>query len=460
MLGGAGRHISLFAMTFPPCFSRCRLLLVAFIFSGLVWARASIDAERALAPWPAAPEAQLREEIFGLRFLTKYSRSPEAGRKFLTEAWTKTQSTEANAYVGSTSLFAKQWNFAPIVNEAVAESLLELAYREGSLVAATDLGRAKVYGVGIGRDEEAGAKLIEEAAGKGFPAAIGELGVLHGLGLGGCDDVAYGEKLVRQAFALGAEGGLRTFADGVETGRVVVPQPQQKAMELYRLLAENNYTIGWRKLDEYVEKRVPRAAYFRALTMVRYANLTDNIAPSRVTQRLRDLEESPDLEGEGQAELGIAYLTGAFLKKDYPKALKFLQHSAEAGVGDAKLYLAYAKVMGKGMARDPATALAEMEALAAAGNGRAALVLANCYYWAVSEIPGLKKDPVKTFNYCRQAARAGYMPAFPNLGMCYEHAIGTEKNNVLSVKARAVVAFRNDVDSINQLNRTLSFIKN
>jgi hypothetical protein len=52
------------------------------------------------------------------------------------------------------------------------------------------------------------------------------------------------------------------------------------------------------------------------------------------------------------------------------------------------------------------------------------------------------------------------MPAFSSLAMCYEHGIGTAKNNALSAKVRAVVAFRNELDSIDQLNRTLSFIKN
>ncbi len=441
---------------------RARRLFVAGLFSLTLFARTSgeVDVDTALAPWPEVPAAQLREEIFGLRFLVKHARSPEAAKKFLVEAWTKTQSTEAKAYVGAISLFAKEWDLTPIVEESVAESLLEAAYREGSLVAATDWGRAKVYGIGVVRDEKEGAHLIEEAAMKGFPAAIGELGVLHGLGIAGRGDVNMGEKLVRQAFGLGAERGVYLFAGGLENGRVVAPEARQRAMRLYRLLAENNHRLGWQKLDEYVEKRVPKAAYQRALAMVRYANLTDNIAPSRVTQRLRELEESPDLEGEGCAELGIAYLTGAFLKKDYPKALKFLHVAEVSGVGDAKLYLAYAKVLGKGVPREPTAALAEMEALAAAGNDRAALVLARCYYWAVSEIPGLKKDPVKTLNYSRQAARGGYMPAFSSLAMCYEHGIGTAKNNALSAKVRAVVAFRNELDSIDQLNRTLSFIKN
>lgn len=411
--------------------------------------------------WPDAPPAQLKEELFGIRFRLKLAdKGPAGAHKFLQQELARDPQPHTKAYVAWVSLFAKAWGIEPIVDPHAARQLAEEARAAGSAVASDVLARSLLYGEHFDHDEAAGMQLLQEAAARGLPRAIGKLGYYWMTGWTGQKaNQAEGARLVKQAAALGANGGLSDTAEGFERGRIPSPVGRFMAQDYYYRLALCHDPLGRQKLAEFAEKGVPGAALLLELFWVQFANEGGWIMPGRAREHVERLEAMNSPEPRAWVELGLAHLMGVYAKRDYPKAHDYLQRAAASGSADARFFLAYAELRGLGMPKDSKTALAEMEAQAAAGNIRAAALLGGLYYWNSSDAPGLGKDEDKAFRYIRQSAAGGWWFALMNLGFCYDHGIGVAPNPVLAAKVYYLAMEYGATGAKERLIRNLAFAK-
>jgi TPR repeat protein len=100
-----------------------------------------------------------------------------------------------------------------------------------------------------------------------------------------------------------------------------------------------------------------------------------------------------------------------------------------------------------------------MQALADAGDVRAANRLGTLFYWGAAGLPGGKKDPGKAFRYVRQGAAGGYMTSIANLAFCYEHGIGVPENSALAAKMYWAAYDRGFLKAKEKVRRHLAFAK-
>jgi TPR repeat protein len=385
--------------------------------------------------WPDAPPVVLREELFGVRFrLVRYDKGPKAAEKFLHDAIQRGLTPEVIAYAAWTSLFSKAWGMEPVLSDGLSEPLLRRAIAEGSALAADVLGRAMILGQGVVRDEEQGLKLLDLAVERGSARAIARRGVYWTTGVGGRADLLRGAREVRRAAALGVSMGLVELAEGFESGSNGFAQNLPLALEHYYLVALENESVGWRKLEEFEGKGVPNARIMRSLAYVRFANEGGFLAPSVVRKHIAILEKEGHMDHRVLVELGLTRLFGVdWVKRDVLKAKEWLT-IAQATNDEAKFFLAYMRLRGLAGPEEKEAALAEMTAMANGGNVRAAARLGYFYYWGSGEAGKLPKDPSKAFHYTRMAAENGSKLAVINLAHLYKHEIGTRANPVLAAK--------------------------
>ncbi|MBI2511905.1 MAG: sel1 repeat family protein [Opitutae bacterium] len=405
-----------------------------------LFATGAVRAETAYQ-WPDAPPAVLREELFGIRFrLVLGDKGPAKAAQFLRDEMRKRpDAPEVRAYVAWVSLFPKGWGLGEIVPNETCESLLRMAARDGSLVAKDVLGYALVHGqLGLGEDRAEGLRLLREAAGAGFARSIGRLGHMKVQGWGVPANPVEGVFDLQRAVALGSTMDLADVAEAFE--RQVSPIGIKhwgpgRALEYYYLLALENDGLGWKKLAEFEQKGVPDAKLMRSLAYVRFANEGGFIVPSVVRQHLAVLESAGQNDGRACVELGVAKLFGVdWIKRDPAGAKEYFTRALRQGNQEAKFFLAYMRLRGLAGPQEKDAALAEMTAMADAGNVRACSRLGFFYYWGTSEAGKLKEDPAKAFHYTRKAAELGSKLAIMNLAHCYKHGIGTKENPVLAAK--------------------------
>ncbi|MBI3886755.1 MAG: sel1 repeat family protein [Opitutae bacterium] len=436
-----------------------RLLRRSWVLSFVLLASGGL-AQAAEGPlWPDAPPAQLKEELFGIRLRMKLDTGGAKGAtKFLKAELARDPLPHTKAFVAWVSLFSDEWKIPALVDPVAARRLAEEAAAGGSLVGADVLGRVLIEGRGGERDVPAGLQRVESAARAGCPQAMGRWGVYLLEGFGGRQvRLDEGDKWVRRAAAHGAPAGLAEAADGFAAGRMGGTSGPAFALQYAVLLAQNKFSEGAGRLRELAKKGVPGADFYLLYAVVQFANDGGDIIPSLGREMVAALETKRITDGRGWVELGIAHLEGFYAKRDYPLALSCFQRAA--GLSDAKFFLAYAKLRGWGVPREPHAALAEMEALADAGNARAAGKLGWLYYWGASEVPGMPKDEAKAFTYLRQAAAGGHWVALMNLGYCYDHGIGVKENPVLASKVYFEALDYGVLGAKERLQRNLAFAK-
>jgi TPR repeat protein len=437
-------------------------LLLCCVLWGVSFAGAVFGAATQVYRWPDAPPVILREDLFGIRFrLVLQDKGAVAAEKFLRAAWEKDRAPEVKAYVAWVSLWPAAWGVNALIPPAECERVLLEAIEEGSAVAADVLARARLYGqAGLARDEAAGVKLLDLAVERGLPRALARRGSYRIRGQHGLPDAQLGYAEVRRAAALGSAIGLVEVAESFERdSRFGVPM-SGVALEYYYLLALENDGLGWKKLQELAEKKVPRAALLHALAKVRFANEGGFIVPSVVRRHLAFLEKEGQDEPRAQVELGVAKLRGGdFSRRDVEAAKRHFERALAHGNDEARFFLAYMRVRGLAGPQDLAGGLQEMTALADAGNVRATSRLGYFYYWGTADAGKIPKDPAKAFHYARMAAEAGSKPAAMNLAHCYKHGIGTKENYVLAAKLYWIATDYGYYGAKEDLVRQLPFAK-
>lgn len=413
--------------------------------------------------WPDAPPPVLREELFGMRFrLMLGDKGPAKAAQFLRDELRKRpDAPEVRAWIARVSLHAKEWDLGEIVPRESCESMLRAAAADGSLLAKDTLGFALVDGrYGIQEDRAEGLRLLREAADAGFARSIGRLGRMKVEGWYLPRSPVEGVVDLRRALALGSTTDLADLAKAFEAGNVVKENGPAQSLEFYYLLALDNDGVGWRKLAELAERGVPGARLQRSLAYVRFANEGGFIVPSVVRQHLAVLEKEGQANGRVCVELGVAKLFGVdWIKRDPAGAKEYFTRALREGNQEAKFFLAYMRLRGLAGPQEKDAALAEMTAMADAGNVRACARLGFFYYWGTSEAGKLKEDPAKAFHYTRKAAELGSKWAVWNLAHCYKHGIGTKENPALGAKLYWLATEYGFYGAKDELVRHLAFAK-
>lgn len=415
--------------------------------------------------WPDAPPEVLREEIFGIRFrLILWDQGPRKAAQFLREEIRKRpDAPEVKAYMAWVSLFPKSWEMGELVPREACEPLLSVAARAGSSVAKDVLGYAMVVGsLGIRENREEGLRLLRESAAAGFPRSIGRLGRMQLEGWYVPAQPKEGLLNLARALALGSTTDLADLAESHERGAArgeEVATQQTLALEYYYLLALENDGLGWNKLQEFSKKNVPGAKLLQASAYVRFANEGGFLVPARVKPFVRVLESEGSQDPRACVELGVAKLKGSIAKRDMAGAKELFSRARDAGNDEAKFFLAFMRMRGFAGPEEREPALAEMKALAAAGNVRANARLGYYYYWGGNEAGSLKKDPSLAFHYARHAAELGSRSAALNLAHCYRHGIGTAENPTLAAKMYWIATNYGANGAKEEVLRQLAFIK-
>jgi TPR repeat protein len=410
--------------------------------------------------WPDAPPPVLREELFGIRyFLLHEDRGAAATKQFLETELAKRPAAPVKAYLARVCLLGPELDSAWSVDHARGMRLAQEAADAGSAVAADLLGKMKIFGEPADRDEKAGMALLRTAANLGHARALARYGFCLMLGKGGETNHAAGNAMIKEAAALGSTLGLGDVARAYELGWRGQKPDLAQAMEYYFQMARYNDGTGRRKLDEFAAKGVPGADLYREIAAVSFANEGGGVVAATARQICASLEARKANDPRAWLELGVAHLFGEIASRDHALALDYLRRAVAAGQKEAAFFIAMARMEGWGQPREARAGLEEMQALADAGDVRAANRLGTLFYWGAAELPGGRKDPVKAFRYIRQGAEGGYIASIANLAFCYEHGIGVPENSALAAKVYWAAYDRGYHDAKEKVRRHLAFAK-
>ena len=127
---------------------------------------------------------------------------------------------------------------------------------------------------------------------------------------------------------------------------------------------------------------------------------------------------------DAQNSLGVLYLNGTGVNKDYAQALSWFQKSAAAGNAMAQNTLGWMYMNGVGVDKDYALALSWFQKSAAAKNAVAQNNLGFLYLNGV----GVDKDYAQALSWFRKSAAAKNALAENNLGWMYQNGAGVDKD--------------------------------
>lgn len=318
--------------------------------------------------------------------------------------------------------------------------------------------------------------LYRQAAEKGHPAAMFNLGVSYEEGDGVESDVGEAVRWYLLAAEAGNTAAMFNLGNNYRIGRGV-PRNLNRAFELYRKAADAGNTDALINLGVAYErgegtpvdagkavecyKRAATAgsssaAYNLALCyrsgvgcekseeLFRYwlekaaAGGAEDAAG--LLNEVHD-ETTGDVETLYRRACEYDYGKGGS-KPDKAAAARLYRQAAEKGYAPAQLNLGVAYEYGEGVPRDMREAVRWYTAAAKSGNAMAQCNLGYCYY-AGSGVP---KDLNKAISWYRRAADNGSARAYNNLGYCYEHGEGVQKNLKRAFDCYKTAAIKGDVD--------------
>lgn len=390
--------------------------------------------------WPEVGEAQLREEIFGLRFrLLLEDKGAKAAREFLEKELARDPQPHVKAYLATICFFGPAWGMGPATDYERGQRLGKEAVAAGSVAAADALGRATAYGYGCTADCKEAVRLLRLAAQGGVARAMARLGVYRTCGIGEPADAQEGALWLARAAALGGSYGYVELGGRLEDAKPGDGSNLQDAIKMYSHALVYNDDQARKKLQALVKNNTPGAALYLALGEVNFAHEGGWLPPTRVREQVKTLRELAGDDAEALVELGRACMEGKFTKRDYAFAQECFKRAAQTGNTDARFFLSKMKLRGLGVPCEAEAALRELQLMVVQRNARAAAYLGYVHYWGADEAPGIKKDAHMAFVYSRAAAEMGSFMGQRNLVTCYEHGIGTPKNYALAAKVSWIV---------------------
>lgn len=433
-------------------------LKTGFILFALALGAASAPGagEPAAPAWPDGPPARIAEDVFGVRFRQMQEMDGDrAALAFLLKEFERSPRPHVKAYVAWICLFSEGWGHPQMKDLERGRKLAEEAVHEGSIVARDVLARAMGRGLFGQPDRAEVMRLLTEAAEGGATWSLARLGYYRAIGFDGRADLDEGTRIARRAAELGQPYGLIEIGEAFEKGAL----SGGMAMDYYSEASAHASGEAWKKLEKLEGQKQAMGAYFRSLGYVREANRAAWIAPARVKEHIKRLEEMAGDMPDAMVELGRVYSDGVFAKADYARARAHFETAARQDSREAAFFLARMRLRGWGGKAEPA-AIEEIRRFADEGVVDAAHYLGWLYYWGVKEAPGIVKDPARAFAYVRRAAEKGHPRAVVDLAFCYEHGIGTPVNYALAAKVYWQAWQRGYPEGRNRTRRLMAFVKN
>lgn len=233
------------------------------------------------------------------------------------------------------------------------------AASSGSDTGKLRIGEMLITGSGAERDVVTGLALVQEVAHAGNPNGLIALGDLLADGRLGATDAAAAIANYEQAGDLGRSDAWVRLADLFRSGNGIAKDPA-RALGYYRRAMDAGNLAGTLRFGELLIRGEGISADIpRGLQLINAAAQDDNVDAFTL---LGDIYS-------GQA--------GAALPVDFALAFQHYQRAVDAGSDSAKLRLGEMLARGQGVAQDRARGLHLLGEVAAAGNVRAYLTLAD-----------------------------------------------------------------------------------
>lgn len=325
------------------------------------------------------------------------------------------------------------------------------------------LGEALILGRGTEPDFSQGVALIESAADAGDNNAKRKLGDFYLRGPIQIDvpkALAYYEDAAKGGDAL----SLLRIGDIFREG-LLIPADLPRAVASYQAAADLSLPIAKARLGEaYIRGQGVTADVEKGLGLIREAAIADLAAQktlgdyiSRGDYTQPDAAVAIDLyKRSGDAgnawayfRLGEIYRDGLIVTRDARQAVDYFKKASEHGLIESEIALARGNFRSEfGKNSDQKAGLKQLLALADAGNGQAAAILSDAYYWG-NRVP---RDPAKALGILEKASKAGSFDATRKLIAFYRDAPGKKIPRSLK-KARSLLEKRGDQFNPGQLAR-------
>lgn len=312
----------------------------------------------------------------------------------------------------------------------------EIADKEGSVVAKSNLGTIYVNGMGVEKDLKKGIAFMRAAAEKGDAVSQYNLGKLYESGAGefvekdkkkalewlkksADNDYPAAQRVVGEYYLLGdytpkdVDAAIKYFEKATKAGDDLA-KVNLGVFYLKGTGVEKDTEKGLAMLKEivskpYVPSKSPRASAYYHLT-----------------EEGRDLVNVDDYCADALAscDLGLLYKTGDSVEQDHKLALKYFRRAAKSGHALAYLNIGLLLLLSDDVKGDPKEALAMIEKAADSGLDRAKYVL----YMIYRDGEGVEKDPEKALVWLKKAADSGFDKAVFNLAYSYYQGEGAPKD--------------------------------
>lgn len=372
-------------------------------------------------------------------------------------------SAEAQNAMGDYYYYQKQYNKAVFWYKKSAE--------QGHAKAQCYLGLCYVEGKGTEKKEEEAFTWFMKSSEQGFSEAQFNLGVCYKKGIGVETDEKEAFVWCKKSAELGNAvaqfhlGVCYDNGEGTKKDKMEAFKWFKKSAEQGNAMAQHNLGIYYQD-GECTEKNEKEAfKWFKKSAEQGYALAQNN--------------------------LGGCYLRGEGTEKNEKEGFKWYKKSAEQGCAIAQFNLGSCYKKGEGTEKDDVEAFIWCKKSAEQGYSIAQNILGSCYYHGMGCDQNYNKafywfnkaceDELNIDNYCRSinmigvmylngqigfgsafvavdyfkiAAQHGFAPTQYNLGVCYEHGIGVEKEDLEEAKYwYGEAAKQGYVDAIESLKR-------
>ena len=420
-----------------------RRVALAIVLCGTI---AGLRAAEPAAPalrWPEIDPALRKEEAFGLKFSILLDQRPGAAWKFLESELKRHPEPYVKGYIAWAYIWGPSFGMEDRKDLPRGVALAREAAEAGSAIGQETLGIALGQGLGVAPDQAESVRLLQQAAQRGSMRALGILGRYAVSGYGVPRDEEEAARKLRRAAELSGEMlGYLLLADAYENGGRGVPRDLAKAVECYYRIAIYGTRYVEKDFDRLEKLGAPEVPLYRALALIHDANEGVWVTKGKVQLAVPVLEQLGGKLAAAQYELGTIYTVNHWVSHDYKKALGFLNRARGFGDDRANYTLAYMRLVGRGMPRDEAGALSDLELLSSDGDPNAATLLGAMHYWGSSDAPSLQKDAHKTYEFSRLGAENGSLTGLRNLARCYEEGIGVPRDYLLAAKLYWIAAKR------------------
>lgn len=129
-------------------------------------------------------------------------------------------------------------------------------------------------------------------------------------------------------------------------------------------------------------------------------------------------------DAEAQSGVGVCYINGEGVERDYEMAMQWFQKAAKQQNSSAEYYIGFMYGEGLGLKRDYVAALEWYEKSAAQNDPKGFFGIGSLYYRG----KGIKRDYITALGYFQRAAGLDYGEAYAYLGIMYEKGQGVEKD--------------------------------